>query len=201
MADVWQVSLKQKFLDQEVRNIFYYEEITGPPSDSEWVDIADEIRVDLLAEIAVHTTPDWRYYGIDVREVSTAGLPTREFLPTLGDLVGLVGADPTASQIALLCSVQGLTTKPNRARSYLCGFAESAVVAGKFISLVRGDAETFIDLMSVLNAAGTNELQRVAAQWNASHTVVTAYNNIASRASKASEVPATQRRRRLGVGI
>ena len=61
--------------------------------------------------------------------------------------------------------------------------------------------EVFVDLQSVLNSGGTNPLQRVAAQWNSSHTQVVASNNIAGQASSASQVPATQRRRRIGVGI
>jgi hypothetical protein len=201
MADVWLVTHKMRLLGQEIRNTFYYEEISGEPDGGEWVDIVDEIRADLVAELDNFFTEDWTFYGIDARKVSAADLPSTEYLPTLGDLVGESNTDAMATQIAMLISVQGLTAKPRRARTYMAGWPEAILVAGLFQSNYISAAETFIDLQSVLNAAGVNELQRVSAQWNSSHTIVTAYNNIAGRPSKASRVPATQRRRRIGVGI
>lgn len=198
---IYQVTHKMRFHLQEVRNTYYYETQVGEPSASEWGDIVDEIRADFLAELVARMVTAWLFYGIDVREVSTAGLPSVEYLPTLGNLVGTNVIDSTATQVAMLVSVQGLTSKPRRARSYLCGFAETFCVDSLWATAATDDAEVFIDLQSVLNAAGANELQRVSAQWNTSHTLVTAWNNIAGRPSKASAVPATQRRRRLGVGI
>lgn len=198
---IYQVTHKMQFHLQQCRNTFYYETQVGDPSTSEWQDIVDEIRADILAEILSRLVAQWLFYGIDVREVDTAGLPSVEYLPTLGNIVGTHASDSTATQIALLVGVQGLTAAPRRARSYLCGFAETYVLNSLWDSAAIGDAETFIDLQSVLNAAGANELQRVSVKWNTGHTLVTAWNNIAGRPAKASVVPATQRRRRLGVGI
>lgn len=198
---IYQVTVKQRLLNQEVRNIFYYETTVGEPSDSEWVDIADEIRADLDTYWKTGSPPEWEYYAIEARRVDTAGLLSREFVPTSGTLVGTSVDNALPTQIALLVSVKGTTTKPNRARSYLAGRVESVVVDSIFTVASANNAENYIDDMSVLNGAGTNPLQRVAAQWNSTHTVVTVTNNIAGNASVASRVPATQRRRRIGVGI
>lgn len=198
---VFQVTHKQRFLGQEVRNIYYYLTDVGDPTTAEWQDIVDEIRADYVAELIAALVTGWNFYGIDYRKVDVAGLPSFEALPTAGTAVGLGAIDPTATQIALLCSVKAAVTKPNHARTYLCGWFETQVVAGLFIAAARLAGETFVDLQSVLNAGGTNPLQRVSAQWNSSHTQVIANNIISGSASKASEVPATQRRRRIGVGI
>lgn len=198
---IFQVSLKQQLLGQEVRNIFYYETQVGDPSTSEWQDIVDEIRGDYVTYLQAALVTLWNFYAIDYRKVDVAGLPGFQALPTAGTVVGLAALDPLPSQIAMLLAVKAAVTKPNHARSYLCGFTDNHVVAGLFIPGATSVAEDFIDEMTGLNAGGTNPLQRVAAQWNTSHTMVTVTNNIAGSASKASEVPATQRRRRLGVGI
>jgi len=201
MGDIYMVTHKMVFHLQETRNIYYYEEQTGDPSDSEWQDICDEIRADYDSELKSAMCTDWKFYGIDYRKVSVAGLLSFSKTPTSGDLVGTSAADSTATQVALLVSVKGITTKPNRARTYLCGYGELNMVDSLWVSAARTGAEDFIDLQSALNSGGTHVLLRVAAQWNSSHTQVIAENNIAGSSSVASIVPATQRRRRIGVGI
>lgn len=198
---IFQVTLKQQLLAQQVRNIFYYETTEGDPSTSEWTDIVDEIRADYVTYMVTHMIAGWNFYAIDYRKVDVAGLPSFQAIPTAGTLVGSSGADSVATQIALLVAVKAAVTKPNHARTYLAGWHEGHILASLFSLVAMVAGENFIDEMTGLNAGGTNPLQRVAAQWNTSHTMVTVTNNIAGSASKASEVPATQRRRRLGVGI
>lgn len=198
---IYMVTHKMRFHLQEVRNIYYYETTVGNPAASEWTDIADEIRADFVSELTGRLTPEWEFYGIDYRIVDTAGLLALEAVPTSGILVGALAEDSVPTQVALLVRVKGSTTKPNQARSYLCGFGQSQVTNSLWLSTTLGDAEDFIDLQSVLNNAGTNPLQRVAAQWNTSHTQVTVTNNISGSPAVGSSVPATQRRRRLGVGV
>lgn len=198
---VYQVTHKGRYHGQQIRNMFYYETTVGEPSTSEWQDVVDEIRADYVAELAAYLVTEYLFYGIDYRVVTTAGLLALEALPTAGDWAGSSAIDSLTSQIAMLVSIKGLTTKPNRARTYLAGFHEQNVVDSLWIVGAKGAAEAFIDLQSALNTGGTNPLQRVSAQWNTSHTQVIAFNNIAARPANASEVPATQRRRRIGVGI
>lgn len=198
---VYMVTHKMLFALQECRNVYYYETQVGEPSDGEWQDIVDEIRGDWVSELQSSLVPEWKFYGIDRRVVSTAGLLSFSETPTSGPCIGTLVDDFLPTQIAMLVSVKGSTVKPNRARTYLCGFGDIHVVDGLFDPTRRGLAEDFIDLQSALNVAGTNELQRVSAQWNTGHTQVVASNNIAGSASVASQVPATQRRRRIGVGI
>jgi hypothetical protein len=198
---IFQVVHKQRLLLQEVRNIYYYETITGNPSASEWQDICDEIRTDFNDHFEPGNSDDWEFYGIDYRQVDVSGLPSFSLTPTSGSVVGSSATDPLATQIALLVSVKENTTAPNHCRTYLCGFTEAHLTDGLFPTPTRSNAENFIDDQSVLNALGTNELQRVSARWNAAHDAVTDYNNVAGAAAVASQVPATQRRRRIGIGI
>lgn len=198
---IFQVVHWQVFQAQQVRNIYYYETITGNPSTSEWQDIVDEIRVDWDTHLKSKMTPMWAFNQITYRQVDVVSLPSFTVLPTAGVLLGTNVGDEVPAQVALVVSVKGATAPPRNARTYLAGMGAGNLFEGLVTASMIAAAELFIDLQSVLNAAGTNELQRVSAQWNTAHTQVIDFNNIAGSASAASPVPATQRRRRIGVGI
>jgi hypothetical protein len=197
----YMVTHKYRWFNQECRNVFYYVTSVGEPSDSEWQDIVDEIRADIVAETQASLTDDINFYGIDRRRVDIAGLLSFSEVPTAGIVTGGSGTDSLATQIAMLISVKGTTTKPNRARTYLPGFTEASVTDSLFVSGQLSAGEDLVALQSNLNTGGTNPLSRVAAQWNTSHTQVIVTNDLSGAIPVGSEVPATQRRRRIGVGI
>jgi len=198
---IFMVTLNQTLHLQQIRNVFYYETTVGDPSGAEWIDIADEIRGDYDDLLDPRLAAEWSFDSVDYRVVDSAGLPTLTVVPTAGSIVGTSAVDTIPTQVAMLLIVKGATTKPRQARTFMGGFDVNSVLNSVWTAGARAAAESFIDEMSGLNAAGTNPLQRVAVQWNASHTLVTVSNNIAAVASVASLVPATQRRRRIGVGI
>lgn len=201
MLGTYLVTHKAVFLGQQIRNTFYYITSVGEPSTGEWQDIADEIRGDWDTEIKSAISSAYTFNGIDRRRVDTAGLLTFSEVFTAGPLDGTNGSNELPTQIALLISNKGVTTKPNRARTYLCGFITTHVIDSLWQNTPMANGEAFIDLQSNLNSGGTNPLSRVSAQWNTGHTAVVASNDLSGAASVASEVPATQRRRRIGVGI
>lgn len=198
---IFQVTHKMVWLNQQCRNIYYYESSPGDPTDIEWQDIANEIRLEYNDELKTLLHSDWEFQGIDYRVVSTAGLPTFSVTPGLGTLSGTSGGQSLPTQIALLVSVKANTVKPRNGRSYLCGFTENGMVEGFWGSTYTDAGEVFVNNIRELNSTGTNTLTRVAVQWNSNHTQVVAYNTIPAGGSVASSVPATQRRRRIGVGI
>jgi hypothetical protein len=198
---IYLVTHKATLIGQEIRNTFYYDTTVGEPSNAEWQDVADEIRADFVAQIAGVLSQDYSLHGIDRRRVDLAGLLSIPQTFTAGPMAGSVATDPTPTQIALLVSNKGVTTKPNRARTYLAGWTDASIQDSLFLATMTGPSEAFIDLQSNLNTGGINPLSRVAAQWNSSHTQVIVTNDLSGAASVASVVPATQRRRRIGVGI
>lgn len=197
----YQVTWLQRWLLQEIRNTFYYITTVGEPSDSEWQDVVDEIRADIVSTGVTNWSDDWEFYGIDRRRVDTAGLLSFREVPTSGSVAGTSAGDSVATQVALLISNKGTTTKPNRARTYLGGMIEGNTADSLWDSAILSAMEGLCDDQSALNSGGTNPLTRVAAQWNTSHTQVIATNDLSGAVSVGSQVPATQRRRRIGVGI
>lgn len=195
------VTHKAVLLGQQIRNTFYYQTTVGEPSDNEWQDCADEIRADFAAELDTVLTTEYALYGIDRRRVDIAGLLSFAETFTSGIVLGVSASDPLPTQVAMLVSNKGTTVKPNRARTYLAGLTDAGAADSLWLVAHMDAAEAFIDLQSNLNTGGTNPLSRVAAQWNSGHTAVVAINDLSGAASVVSQVPATQRRRRLGVGI
>lgn len=198
---IFQVVTLQTFLLQECRNIYYYETQVGNPSNSEWQDIADEIRGYYNTFTAAAISDEWLLYGITFRQVDVAGLPSFSVGFTAGDFAGSRADEALPPQNALLVSAKGNTTKPRNARSYLCGFTEGQQVGGIWGSSVATKALALIEDMAELNSGGTNPLERAAVTWNSGGTAVSAYNNIVDAVIQVSTVVATQRRRRLGQGI
>lgn len=198
---IFQVTHLQQCLGQEFRNIFYYETIVGNPSSSEWQDIADEIRGYYNSMGAANWSNEWLLYGITWRQVDVPGLPSFTGVFTAGLFQGTDSAEALPPQCALLVSVKGNTTKPRNARTYMGGFSEVKQGGGEWGSTILTSTISFIGNLAELNSGGTNSLERVAVTWNSQGTQVTDYNNISLGAIQASNVVATQRRRRLGVGI
>lgn len=198
---VFQISVKMLWLNQECRNIFYYDTDTGDPDTAEWQDVCDEIRTQLNAALVNDMSDEWSFYGINVKQVDVPGLNSFDYVPTAGTLVGDISVDDVATQVALLVSVKGFTVKPNRGRTYLCGGVEGNLTKSEWSQDFMDQAVIYINAIRGLNKAGTNGLTRQAVQWNSSHTQVVDNNDIPSESAYASKIPATQRRRRIGVGI
>jgi hypothetical protein len=201
MGSIYMVTLKSVWLAQQCRNVLYYETQAGEPTDAEWQDIADEVRTTYDAGLDSLMSDEWHTYGIDYRRVDTPGLPTFSKNYTAGILVGSAITDDLPTQIAMLVSIKGATTKPNHARSYLPGMTTGQLEDGQWESIPLQSGANFIGALGSLNSAGTNDLFRVAVTWNSSHTQVVDWNTLVGGIAQASSVPATQRRRRIGQGI
>ena len=198
---IYMMTVKQRLLLQECRNIFYYETQNGEPDSADWQDNCDALRSSLSGQLAIHMANAWSFYSIEYRRVDLVGLPSFEVFPTAGALVGGGGTDPLPTQVAMLVTVKAATQTPNKGRTYLPGFNEDSLDVGLFGTLELSQAAVHIEQISAMNAGGPAGLHRVAAQWNSTHTQVIATNDLFLLSAVANPIPATQRRRRIGVGI
>lgn len=200
MPVLYQVAVKQRLLLQELRNVFYYEAAVVL-SDTSKQELADAIRKAYVDSLyGVNANDQWSLYGIDTRRVDIAGLLGNDWGFTLGSLVGGNTAETYATQIALLVLGKGTTIRPNQVRSYLGGWSENAIAAGGVFqsSFVTIGVDFIIDMNAHVLTAET--VTRQSAQWaTPSATHVVDWNPLTTYEGKS--IPATQRRRRLGVGI
>lgn len=197
---IYQLVSVQSIQAQEINNIFYYESASAL-SDAQLIEAAGAFRIAYSGDVNNELSAAWAYAGLRARRVDQAGLPTTFHAPALGSLSGSQVTDnPLPLQVAFLAVGTAVTAYPRRARTYQAGFTVADVTATGFWAT---DLRTAMDsLMAALDQIGVvgDTLGRVAAQWaSPSATHVTAWNRITSYQHHV--VPATQRRRRIGVGI
>lgn len=196
---IYRVSVLQSALGQAMMNVLHYESSTAL-SGADAVEVADELRAEYLANFTYSALSSaWSYVGIELRRVDTPDEPAWSVAPTAGALNGDSPDNLLPLQVALLVSGTALTTFPRRVRTYHVGLTEAAVVGGMF------DAElvsVFVDFNTRINSiAGVGfTMNRLAVRYGTGEDagVVVASNPVV--AYQGNLVPATQRRRRPGVG-
>lgn len=202
---VFQVSLLQRWLAQEVRNILYYETAQESLSTAQLQELADDIRaVHVTHWPAASRSNDWQLYGIGVRRVDAEGYPGIDVGFTAGALAGTSTAENVPTQIALLVHGVSYVQKPNRVRSYWAGVTEGQIVDGIMNAAVQGFGLALAQNLDSLTIDG-QAWERVSVQWAMSEDTppqrlgyVSDWNVIDTYF--VTSVPATQRRRRIGVG-
>lgn len=197
---IYQVVAKQIWLAQEIRNVFYYT-TTSALSSSQFQELVDKVRLSWSTMAASGSLADnWQLYGCTVRDVSSGGLDGIEWSFSSGPLVGVSADDSLPTQVALLSIGRSGTTKPKQVRSYLGGMTEGWIAnAGVWTAAYLGYVHDWAVDMDTLSLTG-DTAYRVAAQWTSPpNPYVDSTNVLVSYAETA--VPATQKRRRIGIGI
>jgi hypothetical protein len=197
--EIYQATCLQSWLGQEIRNVLYYEYSGSAPSSAILQGMADDIRGAWSTGHNTYLKNTWRLYGVDWRRVDAPGWPTVGFGFTSGDLVGaLSSGEDIPTQIALLVTGTAYAPPPNKVRTYLAGFTEAGLNNGLFATSVRNAAVTWASAIDTLADSGET-MTRVAVKWDRVNDVVTDYNAVGNYFT--SQVPATQRRRRIGRGM
>lgn len=202
---VYQVVHLQRLLGQEVRNIFYYETAQETLSTAQLQELADDIRALYVTGRAASTmSNDWSLYGITVRRIDAEGYPGIDVGFTSGAYTGTSTTENIPTQIALLVHGVSYVPKPNRVRTYLSGYVETNITDGKFNTARVAAEVAFIETLDTLTIDG-QAWSRVSVEWALSDDVppvrlgyVTDWNVIDNYFG--TDIPATQRRRRIGVG-
>lgn len=193
----FQFTALQRLLGQEVRTVAYYDGVGLASAVGQ--DITDDWRDYFNTHLRGQLVEEWAFYGGLVRLVSSPGQPSIEFTPTAGAVVGALSADPLPTQVAGLVSYRAESGRPNQARDYFCGFGEgSSNVTGQ-INASTLSAMVDMGAATLEVTVGITPLPRVSAEWNDNRTQVVESNALS--VVRASNVWATQRRRRLFVGI
>lgn len=200
MPVLYQAVAKQTWLSQQVRNIFYYE-VVAALSGAQAIELADGMRASWVDSLlAVNLDNSWSLNSIDLRRVDIAGLLGDEIPFTAGSLAGTSAVDPLITQAAFLVNGKGTTTRPNQVRSYLAGCVEGLIGSdAKFISALLVIGVDWADDMDSIALTGDTAVRQAAKWATPSATHVTDWNPLTSYL--ATSIPATQRKRRIGVGI
>ena len=161
---------------------------------------ADEIRDIYLDTIALQLASDWSLESITVYDAEAAdGTPGITFVPTLGPIVGVAGSTSLPNQVAGLVSFNCIGGPPWRGRTYLGGLA---------VNNVGEDGLWTPACMTQLVNFGVRLSQfQLSSGLAVGHAVIRKTDGVPIEDTSAlvssyiaRDIPATQRRRRIGVG-
>jgi len=141
---------------------------------------------------------DWSLSAFDVYDKTVPSVPAVEFLPTLGTLVGTSSSEPLPTTVAYLVSFKAQVAPPNRNRKYLAGFWNGQVAGGYFTTGTQTVVQAWADGILALGTSLSLAIVMEVVALNPDGTV-SGGNPLTSAVPK--RIPATQRRRRIGVGI
>lgn len=198
---IYRVNVNQELLGQSIMNVFYYQ-TTDTLDSSQLQEVADDIRTAWATfDASAGLAADWMLTGATFRQVDVPNLPEVTVTPLAGPLVGSAASQPMATQVALLVRGQANSPFPRRVRTYLAGLTEGALDDGIWNTTAAQAASQLIALDMDEIVAGNDQLERVSVRLGdeGSGEQVVAFNRVTFY--DVTQVPATQRRRRIGVGI
>lgn len=198
---IYRVNVNQELLGQQIMNVFYYQ-TEGTLDATQMQEATDDIRTAWATFIdGGRVGPEWSLTGATFRQVDVPNLPEVTVVPTAGPLSGAATSQPMATQVALLVRGQANTPFPRRVRTYLGGLTEGALADGIWTSGAATAALTLVgvelDSIVVVNDVLERVSVRLGDEGEGEHVV--ASNRVVFY--DVTRVPATQRRRRIGVGI
>lgn len=194
---IYRFTVKGQCNAQEWRNVWYGS--NGVDAVDGMQDVIDQIRV-IYNAIATGTwSNQCNIYGVDVRDMDVEGSPTYAYSFTSGPLVGNQTGNLVPNQVAGLVGYTALTTKPNRVRKYIPGMTVASTTAtGLWTAAWITTMQSFNSLVLGLDIVVPDTTFPYSVKVG---PLGTAVGSNRCTASYVRDVPATQRRRRVGVGI
>lgn len=198
---IYQITVKATFDNTtELRNIHHYEFFGYTPTTSQLQEAVDAIdtayKTNLQSDFSLEVT----FTGYEVRRVDVGNLPTADFQATAGSWSGTNASDPLPTQLAALVTWKGITVFPRTTRSYMFPFTETANTnQGILLASQITRLETFANAMLTLAITGDVDADKQAVKYGGDPRAVIDANDVLNVV--VSPIWATQRRRRIGVGI
>jgi hypothetical protein len=187
-------------LGQQFRNVHHYEFPGYDPTAGELQEFVDGLAAHYDTYVRPEVANRVEFYGVDMRRVDVGDLPTIELVPATWPLAGGDPASKLPNQVSAMVQWKAPTAYPRSCRTYCFPFTEDANSVGGVIEPgVIINLTNFVTVMEVVAITGQTDANKVAVQYGGDPRVVTASNPVS--ASPVTNNWATQRRRRIGVGI
>lgn len=190
------VVAKQLLVNQECRNTFWIGGNDAVMANAQA--IIDALAAAWEDNLQAEFVDDWSLYAFDVYDKTIPSVPGIEYIPTGGGLTGATSNQPLPAQIAGLVTFKAQVTPPNTNRKYLCGFQVGHMAAGILNSTIVTKMEAWaadvLDIPTTTSLAITLEVVALNPDGTVNGSNPLEYALVRSN-------PATQRRRRIGVGI
>lgn len=198
---IYQIVAKGSFDNAtQLRNIHHYEFNGYVPTQTQLQEAVDALDAAYKVELIAYFVNEVQMVSFDVRRVDIGNLPTIEFAATAGEWVGTSAVDPMPAQVSGLVTFKSPTVYPRSSRAYIWPFSEgNNTSSGQISTNAQTAMEDWADAVISLTITGGADADKVAVQYGGTPRAVVDSNILLS--SFVNPIWATQRRRRLGVGI
>lgn len=190
------IVVKQRWLSQECRTTLWFGGNDAVMANAQ--DICDAVYDAYDTNLAGKMVPEWALYEFDVYDKTIPGVPGIQLQPTSGTLVGTSAGDSLPTQVAGLVTFKAQVAPPNTNRKYLPGLNDGVVTDSLFTTAAVTDMQAWAD--EILDIATTTSLAITMEVVSLNNDGTVVGGNPLTYAI-AKQVPATQRRRRIGIGI
>lgn len=193
----YQITLKYSQENNATRNVLVYNQSAG--DGVSWPDVLQEFAVAWAGGLAASYSPGTLFQGIDVLRLDP-GFVTQSFNLAAPGLPGTGEDGPGATQIASLVTLIGeLPLKPNRGRIYLPSPNRLQFDANAFFLTVHLNRVTaWMEAIKQINDTEGALLDLVIWSRVFPEKAAVQFNPVSGWIVKSN--PATQRKRRIGVG-
>lgn len=186
------------WLGQQIRNVTTWSNVVFTGANlQQYADSIRDLYLETLSPILVNT---WQLDSLTFYDVTLAEPYPIEVGFTIGPLIGGGSQQSNATQVALLASTIALSSPPNRGRVFLGGTRVDMLDDGLFTSPVRAAALAMVEGWAQGEISDDQDAPiflRIA-RYNLDGSFETS-NPVTSVIIR--EVPSTQRKRKIGVGM
>lgn len=191
------IVLNQTLYGNVVQNVTVWNNIREPEPDAQ--ELADAIRLSFANSWADRAVNNWSLNSITIIYNDALPIWSQEVPFTLGPLTGAVSTSEAANQVACLASTIHDGPPPNRGRIYLAGAGSGQIEnSGLWNVVTTTAARTLVEGWMNGITTSTNQFFLRIGRRDALGTLI---QSTQVTAVIARGRPATQRRRRLGVGV
>jgi len=190
------IVLNQILHGNVVKNVLVWNNLLDPEPDAQ--EIADAIRQGFIDHVLSNIVNEWSLTSVTFIYNDEAPIYSIEVPFTAGPLQGASTAGATANQMCLLVSTTINGPPPNRGRVYFGGISLGAIdQSGNWALSAQQDYQGMVEFWRDGITTTNNQIFLRIARRDAAGlvTLSSAVENVIPR-----EVPATQRKRRKGVG-
>lgn len=188
------VSMNQTVLNQEVKNILCFSNVTEDADELQ--DFADAIRDSWVSVIDnLHTS--WSLENLTISFLDATSVTYSVDVDfTAGPLGGTNANDPTPTTNSLLIATSYVGPRPNRGRVYFCGLTEVDTNDGLWVTGVAVEFRNLVqEWADGVAVTGNTYFLRILRRPNPPEWDTYTSNPVTGTSLKS--VPATQRRRRI----
>jgi hypothetical protein len=192
------LTTKGVLLGQACRNVYYF--YHAAMDDTILANTVETVGNAYRDSLAPQLCDVYALATLGVRRVDAAGYP--ELDRSVGAAIqGERTEDTLPSQTCVNVTLQASTTRPNRGRKYIGGFAEPGLGGdGRWTNTVLSAVQSaFFTLITAGETDPDNYARMVIARWNVGHTAVIAWNPVETVVLSAE--PSALQSRKLGRGI